>query len=474
MLTDLRDKLDPLGKLDILDDVGKRAMRYFAAVPQKELSDEELARRSQALYQIGDVRIRQGKLAQALEPLQQSLALARALADRNPSADRLFGLGQSEFWVGYVDFEQGDLTAARPHFEAYRDLSERLVRMEPQHREYQLELAYAHSNLGSLEQRAGNLAAALASFEKTLAIKRRLVALSPGDLNGRFELAATQDQIGLTLIELGRLAEALPHLAANLELRQGLVRADPDSFRFRDYLGTAYDSLSTWYEARGRFAEALQHALQAQGIFSQLAARDPSNQRWRWKLELSETKETELRLLRGETGRVVSLLAPLAESVARRVAEDPGDRRWRLLGAYVHTSLGIALEEQGRSADARRSAEQAVRWLEALHQAEPDDRDTARWLAKALILLGQIERRRGDAAAATAAWERAYGFLEPATRGTASMKLLEPWVSVLLLLERRDEARPILEEMQARNYLPTEIADLCRKEGMEIPVRREP
>ena len=474
MLTDLRSKLDPLGKLEILDEVGKRAMQYFAAVPEAELSDEELARRSQALYQIGDVRIKQGDLTGALKPLQESLALAQALADRDPTVDHLFGLGQSEFWVGYVDYEKGNLAAARPHFGAYRDLSERLVRMEPQRREYQVELAYAHSNLGSLERQAGDLAKALASFEKCLAIEQRLALQSPTDLNGRFNLAATQDQIGHTLIELGRLAEAFPHLAAHLELRRGLVQADPDSFRFRDYLGTAYDSLATWYEACGRFAEALRPASQSQTIFSELAARDPSNQRWRWKLALSEVKEGHLRLLQGETGRAVSLLGPLAENVARRLTEEPGDRRWRLLGACAHISLGTALEEQGRSAEARRSAEQAVSWLEALHRVEPADRDTTRWLAKALILLGRIERHGGDAAAAAGTWERAYNLLAPTAHGTASMKLLEPWVSVLLLLQRRDEARPILEEMQSRNYLPTEIADLCRKEGMEIPVRREP
>lgn len=252
------------------------------------------------------------------------------------------------------------------------------------------------------------------------------------------------------------------------------MQADPGSFKLRDYLGTAYDSLATWYEARGQFPAALQQAVESQRIFAHLAARDPSNRRWSWKLELSEVKEAQLRLLRGETERVVSLLAPLAEGVAHRVAEEPGDRRWRLLGACVHISLGTALAEQGRSAEARRSAEQAVSWLEALHQAEPDDRDTTRWLAKALLLLGQIERHRGDAAAATVAWERAYRTLEPATRGTASMKLLEPWVTVLLLLQRRDEARPILATMRSRGYLPTEIADLCRKEKVEIPIRREP
>lgn len=473
MLTDLRSRLDPLGKLEILDEVGKRAMQYFAAVPEGELSGEELARRSQALYQIGDVRIKQGDLTGALAPLQESLALARALADRDPSADHLFGLGQSEFWVGYVQWEEGDLTAARPHFEAYRDLSERLVRMEPQRTEYQMELAYAHSNLGSLERQAGDLAAALPSFEKSLATKQRLAAQDPADPKGRFELAADQDLIGLTMIELGRLAEALPHLTASLRLRQDLVQSDPESFRFRDFLGIAHDSLGDWYEARGQPDEALEHALRSQEIFSRLAARDPANQLWRWKLGLSQAKEGHLRVLRGETRQAVSLLAPLAESAARRIAKEPGDRRWRLLAAGVDTTLGTALAEQGRNAEARRSAERAVRWMEALHAVEPDDRAMAWQLAKGLILLGRIELRHGDAAAASAAWERARSFLEPAARRTGSMKLREPWAQVLLLLQRKDEARLILAELRSCGYLPTELLELCREEGMEIPVRRE-
>ncbi len=278
MLNDLRGKLEPLGKLEILDGVGKRAMAYFAAVPQQELSDEELARRSQALYQIGDVRIKQGDLTGAVEPLQESLVLAQALAGRDPTAERLFGLGQSQFWVGYVQWEQGDLAAARPHFEAYQDLSERLVRMDPQRLEYRMELAYAYSNLGSLERLAGELSKALASFEKSLAIKQQLVTQSSSNQEWRFELAATHDLIGHTLFERLRLDEAFSHFAASLELRQALVKADPHSFRFLDYLGTAHDSLANWHEARGHTAEALRHALKSQEIFTRLADRDPANQ----------------------------------------------------------------------------------------------------------------------------------------------------------------------------------------------------
>ncbi|MCB1056777.1 MAG: protein kinase, partial [Acidobacteria bacterium] len=84
MLGDLRSKLQGLGRLDVLDGVGEQAMSYFAAVPAAELSEDELARRAQALNQIGAVRIDQGKLAEALAPFEESLALTRELSKRRP------------------------------------------------------------------------------------------------------------------------------------------------------------------------------------------------------------------------------------------------------------------------------------------------------------------------------------------------------------------------------------------------------
>jgi serine/threonine protein kinase len=38
MVSDLREKLEPIGRLDILDGVGEKALAYFAAVPEAELS----------------------------------------------------------------------------------------------------------------------------------------------------------------------------------------------------------------------------------------------------------------------------------------------------------------------------------------------------------------------------------------------------------------------------------------------------
>ena len=97
MLGDLRKNLEPVGRLDVLDGVGGKAMAYFAAVPAASLSDEELLRRSTALYQIGEVRIAQGNLEAATAPLEESLTLAQTLVSRQPNdGERVFGLAQSQ------------------------------------------------------------------------------------------------------------------------------------------------------------------------------------------------------------------------------------------------------------------------------------------------------------------------------------------------------------------------------------------
>jgi tetratricopeptide (TPR) repeat protein len=466
MLTDLRDRLEPLGKLDILDEVGRRAMGYFAAVPRRELSDDELAHRSRALYQIGDVRIRQGKLPQALPPLEESLALAQTLASRDPrSHERLFGLGQSHFWVGYVHWEEGDLAAARPHFQTYRAISDRLVSLEPERADYRMELAYAESNLGSVARQAGDLAAALASFRRSLALKQDLVHRNPAKQDWRFELAAAHDLVGHTLMNMGHLEEARPHFDASLALRQELVDQSPARYKFRDFLGTSHDSLVIWWEDRGGIEEALAHDLAAQGIFTALTQHDPQNQLWRWKLELSRMKEGHLLALRGETRQGIARLAPLLRPVAEHAVREPADRRWQLLLAWTRIHLGAALLVTGDAAEARSQALQAVQGLRGVLARQPGDRDTTRWLATALVVLGRAESRKGASAAADAAWNQAAGLLAPAARQATDVDILAPWASALLLLGRRAEAGPALAALAASGYRQPELMDLVRAAG---------
>ena len=205
MLGDLRERLEPLGRLDLLDAVGNEAIAYFAKVPESELTDDEMAHRAKALYQIGSVRQLQGDLSGAKIAFDESLHLSESLWQREPDDyDRLFGLAQSRFWVGYALWEGGDRDDAGFHFERYLELSRRLVELAPETRDAWMELYYAHSNLGSWEQDRGELEAALASFEEAFevlasalpAADPRRPGLALRDRGGREQSRAGQTAAG--------------------------------------------------------------------------------------------------------------------------------------------------------------------------------------------------------------------------------------------------------------------------------------
>ena len=182
MLGNLRTKLESVGRLEILDDVGTKAMGYFAAVPESALSDTELLRRSTALYQIGEVRIAQGNLEGATKPLEESLTLARTLVQRNPrDGHRLFGLGQSHYWVGYVHWRRRNLDEAlqATSMRISTSQSHTGARWTLGRADWRRELRTRNSNIGRCCKKRHDLRGALERFKACLAIERALLAAAP-------------------------------------------------------------------------------------------------------------------------------------------------------------------------------------------------------------------------------------------------------------------------------------------------------
>ena len=58
MLGDLKDKLEPIGRLDALDGVGSRVLAYYSKQDAAELTDEALSQRSKALSLMAEVAYR--------------------------------------------------------------------------------------------------------------------------------------------------------------------------------------------------------------------------------------------------------------------------------------------------------------------------------------------------------------------------------------------------------------------------------
>jgi hypothetical protein len=119
MTFDLSDKLEPIGRLDLLDDVNRRVRDYYQAFTGQDNSPDILRQRAVALGKQGDVSTGRGDLSGALKSYRDSLTITEKLANRDPS-NALWqrDLSVSVEKVGDALNAQGDLAGA---LKSYRD-----------------------------------------------------------------------------------------------------------------------------------------------------------------------------------------------------------------------------------------------------------------------------------------------------------------------------------------------------------------
>src|SRR5262249_41722633 len=126
---DMRNKVRPLGRLDMLDDVAKKAAAYYAQRPLGA-SDLELAKRARARRNLGDVLAAQGHADAALKEYRASLALAETLQAKDPmNADRMENVAAGHGKVGSVLRAQGNASAALVEYRAGVAIGERAVKI---------------------------------------------------------------------------------------------------------------------------------------------------------------------------------------------------------------------------------------------------------------------------------------------------------------------------------------------------------
>ena len=140
MLGDLRARLQEVGRLGLLDEVGRQATALLQRGAPESLSGDELFRRSQSMHQIGQIRQAEGNLKAASDAYRDSIAFAEQAVARDPAnGEWQIGLANARFYAGEALRVQGDLTGAMRQYQAYRDIAQRLVDREPQNERWLLE-----------------------------------------------------------------------------------------------------------------------------------------------------------------------------------------------------------------------------------------------------------------------------------------------------------------------------------------------
>ncbi|MEM7482501.1 MAG: serine/threonine-protein kinase [Acidobacteriota bacterium] len=449
MLGDLRTKLAPLGRLDVLDDVGDTALEYFASVAESELSDDELLSRARTLTQIGEVRLSQNLHDEALTSFEEAYRHSAALAARRPEdGDALFDRGQAEYWVGYVHWRRLDGEKARRWLEFYRDTSEMLLARNANRDDWVLETAYAHHNLAVLALEAGDLAAAEEGFEEEVEVLRRLIERTPDDPTLIEDLADAYSWLGTTARRLGWLERSHGYFSASREQRAVLLESEPDNAIRRFWWAQAVVLEGDLAVIRGFREESIKTCQLAIDTLQDLVSADPTNRDWQRVLATAMVAQSKPLAAEEGRGRVREQLSEATAVLEELVAAAPADRLSRqTLGVAYRVASRLGLPRSPLETVAR-----AVEITEELHGEAPADLAVLGDLANALVVAGELQRAAGESAAALATWKRAIELLDGPVDGSRSPALLAPWSLALAAVGRTAESEAAAMSLSAAGF----------------------
>ena len=462
MLGDLRAKLEPLGRLDVLDSVGVRALGYYQKQDKGSLRDEALLQRARALTLIGEIANLRGDLDGALRRYQEALRATAEAVERAPDdQQRIFDHAQNVFWVGYIDWQRGNAKEAERRFLEYRALAQRLVTLDPDEKKWQLETLYADTNLGMVLLDEAEFGRASAVFRNANVNAERLQSSDPSNMEFR--------EIGLETLAYqadahegaGRLEEAIGAREKQLQALTRSLQTHGSDLQLKRKEVAARRGLGRLLASRGDVSAGLEQLRGATAVASELQQREPDNTNWLQNAAHANLDLGELLLSAGQLDEAERAIRTGCDIAARLVAQDGSVVMWK-------DTLRSCLLQKARGAAARTYHVEALAIAErALSVREkggvqPLDPDSRYLLARARTVQGDQLASTGRSGAAQAAWTAALGLL-PRGRGETPRQQATRY-SILKRLGRAEEANALAARLDSLGYRhPTYIEDRQRR-----------
>lgn len=326
MLGDLRDRLEPIGKLDLLDAVGNEAMEYFASLDASDHTDAALSSRATALRQIGHVRVKQGQFAAAAEAFNEALEVDTELAVRHPDdAELLYNVGETQFAQGNASYLKGDFDEAMRWFDAYRRNADRLMAMEPENRRWQQVAVEAGANIGVLRFRNDEIELAIESLTAARERQKTLLAADPKNPEYLNIMSMVHGWLSLIARKQQRWDIALGEAQQQSELIRRLLADAPGDARYREQLVHALHHIVGGLLRLGRLRPDSRELQEVLALSGGLSDGDPQNIEYARAHALSLFHLSEAHLIAGDNAaaaRALDASLALSRSLYQRAPEN--------------------------------------------------------------------------------------------------------------------------------------------------------
>ncbi len=462
MLGDLRKKLQPVGRLDVLDGVGEKALAYYAAQDPDRLDADSLGRRARALHMIGDLAEQRGRLDDAQKDFQRAADSTAELLARHPGdGQRMYDHSQSEYWLGYIQWRRGRLHEAEAAFRRYAALADSMAKVDPNNIDWRLERVYAAQNIAIVLLDLGRPGEALAMCTDARPVFAEIARVRPDAI---IDAANNFGWIARAQENLGRYAEAI----ATEQEKIALAGTAPggDGNEDGQYLvANADQEMARMHLALGEVGLAEPLARTAIEQFAKLVSRDPSNMDWLFEYNGARLQLARILYYRGDGDGARALLRESLATTAKLMHTPVPKRNWRIGAAGEEVVLRAALNA-GPWAEIERVLAAYLGDIERFEkEVSPIPAEDIWLVADAQISWGDLLSEAGRSAEAHNAWQAANRRLQPRAAG-GDPQAMAQLAQVRLRLGDVQGARVLVDRVMTTSYRHPALADLQTRLGL--------
>lgn len=443
MLTDLRDKLEPVGRLDALDVVGDRALDYYAKQKLSSLDADALGRRSSALLLVGEVSNIRGNSVAALESFREAAATTRELLARDPdNAQRIFDHAQSVFWVGAIAYGRGEVEDAEEQFREYKRLADRLVALDPDKPEWRMESSYAETNLGVMFDKQQRYEEAERAFAAGLEQIEAVASREDWSADRQVELGIFVNWLGSTKGDLAKPGEAMPLHDREIAIYREVLRREPANTMAKNRLAIAWNYKIGASIDSGDVASAIKASDRALELISELRRLEPTNAEWRETEANTLMMTAEAYAYARRFAEARRFLSEASQATNFLIGTDRTNATWTkdFRGWILRIGILLPLLE-GDLAAARSASSKAMQELETI-----GDNLSAGQIASITRLSGDVLARSGQRDSANSHWTKAYSLVEG-----RSGSFIERYI-LLKRVGRKDQAAALGGQLDRRGF----------------------
>jgi serine/threonine protein kinase/tetratricopeptide (TPR) repeat protein len=399
MLYDLRDKLKPIGRLDVLDEVAKKAQEYLTSLPKEPVTASRLKQQIAMFDSLGDVLDGRGKRQDALQAYQQGLTLAKLLTQQNKSnPEWQQDLSLSYRNVGDVLRWQGKFQEALDVYQQSLRIWQTLVDQDKSNSQWQRNLAVSYDRVGDAFEWRGKPQEALIFYERSQKIRQELVDHDGSNLVSQRDIAVSFVNIGDVSVAQGNLQSAMEANQRAMSIFKHLAEQDKNNSVWQRDLSVTYMRIGKVLVAQGQLPDAMDFYQKAQAIAKSLADQDKSNSEWQRVLSDNYGQISSVLLAQGKFQDALNLCQ---ETLRIRQALADQDKSSSILQQDLgidYCQVGDVLAAQGKLQDALNVYERSLEIAKKLVAQDESNLDWQRDLsasyekvADELVALGKLQ-----------------------------------------------------------------------------------